>query len=89
MKKQELRYDDGKYIEVAKVVRYTFDIMENSYVQAVREDAVARFVKTKKKSAFGCAKEWIDEQPPVKLYLGHDGRSYPYYRVLLDLIRDE
>lgn len=66
--------------EALKLVKISFDSMENH--NPVTEKEIGIFVENDSLSAHGKASEYIDKMlPPVKLYLGYDGKLYPRFEL--------
>ena len=71
--------------EIVRVIRRDFDSLENRSADAVSDVCVGTFIGNAKLTAQGVAKEWLSEQPPVRLYLGWDGNVYPQFRIEKEL----
>ena len=63
--------------EVIRIVKQTFDTLENDESRAISEECVGTFTGGNGWSAYGNAVRWLSSQPPCKLYLAWNGVVYP------------
>ena len=66
-------------MDAIRLIRISFDNLENQLREARIEKIVATFVTGDGLSPQGKVEEFLRKLPPVQLYLGWDGNVYPRY----------
>lgn len=65
--------------EIIRLVRIDFDSLENT--SARYESEIGTFGPTATLTAHGRVARWMEEQEPIKHYVGYDGQVYPQFRL--------
>ena len=71
-------------MEIVRLIMRTFDTMENRHAESIHDQCLGTFVAEDGLSAHGVASEWLEQHPPIKVYLAWDGQVYPQFRVVVE-----
>lgn len=65
--------------EIIRLVRIDFDGLENHTPRY--ETDMGTFGTTPAKTAYARLRDWMEEQTPIKHYVGYDKQVYPQFRL--------
>lgn len=74
--------------EVIEVIKISFDNLENRISDAIIKESIGMFSSSDTSTpVHGVVAKYINELPPVNLYMGWDGDIYPQYRTVKHVTR--
>ena len=77
-------------MEIARLIRTDFDSLENRVSDAICRKNIGTYMESKDLhlSAFGMASKALSEMPPMKMYMGYNGKSYPNFSIETEQVQN-
>jgi hypothetical protein len=70
--------------EIVRIIRRDFDVLGNDRGNTITEQCIATFIEENGVTAHRLAKDWLQIQEPIKLYLAWDGEVYPKFLLTVE-----